>query len=326
MSYTDLLYQLQSDAAARGNSEPDFQYLPFAMYRQAVFATEIQKRLPHLAGKNGKVGVGALVMMPMITGEDPNIATPQGDVLFPVHIIEQPEINMASGGTGVTAEQWALLVRAFFHQWSDRGQIILMQDTQAIQPIPGLEEQYKGCVGYQVLFRGRLADQSYPQCATPSFSCDASGNVTLSTNDGSAIYYTTDGSFPGPGNTAGTHGACTAILYAAPFQVPSGTVVNYASFQAGLRGSDAMQSTVTYPSPILTYNGALNISWTFAGPAPAVWSLQYNHSGAWDGVVDLDGTINTYTMDTGDGRPRRVVGRDANGTICTPFSNTVSIP
>jgi hypothetical protein len=250
MTYTDLLYQLQSDATARGNSESAFQYLPFAMYRKAVIAAEIQKRVIWQAGKNGKVGAGAFVMMPMITGEDPNIATPQGDVLFPVHIIEQPEINMASGGTGVTAEQWALLVRAFFHQWSDRGQIILMQDTQAIQPLPGLEEQYKGCVGYQVLFRGRLADQSYPQCATPTLTENPALTINLSTSDGSAIYFTIDGSFPGPGNpqagviAPGGRRSGGWFLYSAPFTIAAGTVVTFASYQAGYRGSDVMQSTI----------------------------------------------------------------------------------
>jgi hypothetical protein len=250
MSYTDLLYQLQSDAAARGNSEPDFQYLPFAMYRKAAIAQEIQKRLPHLAGKNGKVGVGALIMPPFVQGKDPNISTPQGEVLLPIHIIEQDEINNASGGTGIKAEQWALMIRANFHQWSDRGQIILLQDDQAVQPLPGLEEQYKGCVGYQVLFRGALADQSYPQCAQPVLVENPALTITLSTTDGSSIYFTIDGSFPGPGNpqtgviAPGGRRSGGWFLYSAPFTVAAGTVVTFASYQAGLRGSDVMQSTI----------------------------------------------------------------------------------
>ena len=53
-----------------------------------------------------------------------------------------------------------------------------------------------------------------------------------------AIYTTTDGSFPGPGNAA-------AALYGAPFAVAGGTVIRWAAYAAGKLGSSTAMATVT---------------------------------------------------------------------------------
>ena len=52
------------------------------------------------------------------------------------------------------------------------------------------------------------------------------------------IYYTTDGSFPGPGNSA-------AVLYSAPFAVASSTVVRWAAYASGKLGSSTGMATIT---------------------------------------------------------------------------------
>jgi hypothetical protein len=242
MTYTDLLFQIQQDCTDKLNSESAFQYIAVLSYRKAVIATEISKRMPHLAGKNGKVGCGILVMMPLIEGADPNVATPQGDLLLPFHVIAEPEINETPGGngTGITAEQVALTVRAFIHQLGLRGQVALYQDQRAIEPLIGLEKDYPNCIGYQVMLRGKMSDVVIPQCATPMLSEGPALTITLSTTDsGATIYYTTDGSYPGSGNSTGV-----AHLYAAPFTVTAGTVVAFASYKPGCRGSDVEQYTI----------------------------------------------------------------------------------
>ena len=67
------------------------------------------------------------------------------------------------------------------------------------------------------------------------------GNVTLSAAEaGAAIYYTTDGTFPGAGNAGGR-----AALYTGPFHVASGTVVRWAGYLTGCYGSDAGQAVVS---------------------------------------------------------------------------------
>lgn len=240
MTYIDLLYQIQQDCTDKLNSESAFQYNIAVAYRKAVISQEIARRVPHLTAKNGKLGCAILVMMPLVEGTDPNVAAAQGDLLLPFHVVEQPEINFGSTGTGITSEQIALTVRAFIHQLDLRGQVVLYQDQRAIEPLPGLEREYPGCVGYQVMLRGKMSDLFIPQCATPTLSEGPALTITLSTTDsGATIYYTTDGSYPGSGNSTGV-----AHVYAAPFTVAAGTVVAFASYKNGYRGSDVEQYTI----------------------------------------------------------------------------------
>lgn len=239
MSYFDLLLQLQTDCVDNLNSESAFQYLPALLYRKAVLATEITKRLPHLAGKNGKLGCGLVVCMPTIDGEYPNVTVPQGDVLLPIWAVEQPELNFQSTGTQITAEQAILQVRAWLHQLDLRGQITLYQDQRAVEPLPGCEKEYPGCVGYQFIARGKMGDFPVSAVADPTLTGDAAALTLACASEGASIYYTTDGSFPGAGNSTGV-----ATLYTEPFSVNVGTVVAFKAYLAGSRGSNVIQYTI----------------------------------------------------------------------------------
>jgi hypothetical protein len=233
----DLLLQLQQDVCDKLNSEAAFEYLAVATLRGHVIRSEVERRLAHLTGKNGRKGCGLTVRMPSLQGIQPNVAPAQGEVLVAVDVVEMPEINFNAGGTQVTAEEAARAARAALHQFAIEGKILLYQDEKAIEPLPGLEKEYPGCLGYRVLLRGRMSEAAAAKCALPEIAAPAQ-TVSLSTADpGAAIYYTTDGSFPGPGNAA-------ALVYQGPFAVPGGTVVRWAGYAAGMMGSDAGEAAI----------------------------------------------------------------------------------
>jgi hypothetical protein len=232
------LLQLQQDVCDKLNSEAAFEYLAVATLRRHVIQSEIERRLAHLTGKNGRKGCGLTVRMPSIQGIQPNVAPAQGEVLVAVDVVENPEINFNPGGTQVTAEEAARAARTALHQFAIEGKILLFQDEKAIEPLAGLEKEFPGCLGYRVLLRGRMSEAAAAKCALPEISAPGQTVSLSATEEGAAIYYTTDGSFPGPGNAV-------AALYAGPFAVASGTVVRWAGYLAGSLGSDAGEATIT---------------------------------------------------------------------------------
>ena len=234
----DLLLQLQQDVCDKLNSEAAFAYVAVATLRRHVIRSEIGERLAHLTGKNGRKGCGLTVRMPSIQGIQPNVWPAQGEVVVAVDAVENPEINFNAGGTQVTAKEAARAARTALHQFAIEGKILLYQDEKAIEPLAGLEKEHPGCLGYRVLLRGRMSEAAAAKCALPEIAA-AGRTVSLSTTEeGTGIYYTTDGSFPGPGNTG-------ALVYGGPFTVASGTVVRWAGYAAGSLGSDAGEATIT---------------------------------------------------------------------------------
>ena len=83
-----------------------------------------------------------------------------------------------------------------------------------------------------------MSEAAAAKCALPGIASPAQTVTLTATENGTTIYYTTDGSFPGPGNAA-------AEEYSGPFEVASGTVVRWAGYLAGCCGSDAGQATIT---------------------------------------------------------------------------------
>src|SRR5581483_7826276 len=210
---SDLLLTLQQDLVDKLNSEAWFSYISVVSWRKQVVQLEIEKRQPHLQGKNGRKGCGVIINMPRIHATQPNLSPAQGDILVGIDVVEQPEINFNPGGTMVTAEETARTVRQTLHQFAIEGKILLYQDKKAIEPLP--DKEYPGCLGYRVNLRGRMAELSQPKCVVPSIS-EEEGFVTLGTSDlGATIYYTLNGSFPGATNAV-------AEIYTIPFAVAAG--------------------------------------------------------------------------------------------------------
>jgi hypothetical protein len=232
---SDLLLSLQQDLVDKLNSESAFYYISVVLLRKQVISQEIQRRLPHLSGKNGRKGCGVLVNMPRIDAIQPNLSAPQGDLLVGIDVIEQPEINFNSGGTMLTAEETARAVRAALHQFAIEGKILLYQDKKAIEPLDHLE--YPGCLGYRVNLRGRMSELPQSKCVVPAIA-ELDGLVSLTTtDDGASIYFTIDDSFPGASNPA-------ALTYSGPFTVASGATVRWAAYKTGFLGSDAAQAII----------------------------------------------------------------------------------
>lgn len=228
------LEDLQDDCTAKLNAEEFFSTVSVVSVRKLQIASEIAKKLPHLTQKNDKSGCGVLVGMPTIDVIDPDIPGPQLLVRQSFRVQESPLINGGANGTGKSAEEVALQILRTLHLFQIEGVTGLRGDKGAITP----NTEFENLVTYDVTLTGRMANSGLEKVAMPSIE-EAALTVTLScaTADAS-IYYTTDDSFPGSGNSA-------AQPYGAPFAVESGTVVRWAAYKTGMIGSDVGKATIS---------------------------------------------------------------------------------
>lgn len=254
----DPLTQLQLDIQALLQAEEFFAVIPVLARAQGVTSEEIEARLGKrglVANASGKTGCCVVVMMPICDAPDADARGPGLDVVIPVTVYERPIINRAEGtGIGETAEEIALQALSAVH-----GRILhpcaIYADKRAAEPLPLEDEK---TVAYMCYFRTHFALAGLPKVARPVIKGTAAA-VWIETLagfglvSGAAIYYTTDGSYPRPGNP-------TATLYGfvlvdengvsitdennepleapATFAVAAGTVVRAAAYATARQGSD----------------------------------------------------------------------------------------
>jgi hypothetical protein len=89
-------------------------------------------------------------------------------------------------------------------------------------------------VVYDVKLLANFPLQPMPKLAAPTISAPG---LTVTLAGAGTIYFTVDGSLPGPGNPA-------AHTYLTPFAVTAGTVVRAAAYAPNFLGSDVLMATI----------------------------------------------------------------------------------
>jgi Fn3 associated len=227
---TSFLNRLQDHTLAKLLSEPLLKYVAVASMRHMVKLDVAARVAPHLAGRNGKVGAGIVIGLPVAEPIDDNIPGAQFDINLPIDFLAKDDLSLGlSNGAGVTAEQivsigWLLLAQ-FLNQAVGSG-------NWYVAGFDPLEEnkKYPGVNGYRLVLRVRGANDQPAKCDAPICTF-AGGNCTITVQKaGATIYYTTDGTFPGPYTPPAGYPANTSTQYAAPFAVASGTIILVAAF------------------------------------------------------------------------------------------------
>lgn len=221
------LAKLQEDWLAKLLSEPALDCLNVMGLRKEVIANRVDFALLTKTARSGRMGAGAVVEMPTITVPQQNAPGPQVLIELTTLVAEMPTLNMsASSGTLISAEEWAMRILDVGHRFYHAGWGEFVAAKQALEPS---DFPQAGHVAYRVrmtcLGGGGQTQQVQGVTATR-----ADGLLTLACGtEGADIYYTTDGGFPGPGNSA-------AVRYAGPVADPGEVLA--AAYKAGMRGSD----------------------------------------------------------------------------------------
>jgi Chitobiase/beta-hexosaminidase C-terminal domain len=195
-------------------------------YRKLRLQSELDYSTVWQTPRNGRSGCGVLIEMPSFRVDKPNVPGPIGDVVQTCAVLEDPDMNLAPAtGTLLSAEEVAQTILDLAHQWGIDGVSSLYADYQAIEDA----KEFQGLLAYRVNFRTMMTRQQTQRCAQPTIS-ETALTVTLTcTTPNAAIYYTQDGTFPGPSNPG-------AALYAAPF-LQTGQELYWCAFAPGYNPS-----------------------------------------------------------------------------------------
>lgn len=231
----------QSVVLAKLLAEPALININSVSLRAVQVSSEAEIKRVWLKARNGKAGAGVVVGIPSVEHNFPNVAGPERKLLLPVSVFAQPSVNaLASTGTGLEAEEIVDLIDALLARFQVEGLGTIYCDAT----MPNLETA-AGVIRYDMIFVCENARDEITRCEPVTLAEAPALTLTLTcATAGAAIYYTTDGSLPGPDAATGL-AAGTATLYSAPFAVTSGARVSVAAYKTGLAGSDIRQYLIT---------------------------------------------------------------------------------
>jgi len=239
------LRQLQHDLEGRIRSCPAFADVGVVVVtgtstrEQNTFREQIEKLLAGIRTVNGKSGLCIVIPQPSVQVREPNLPGPQLSVTCKVDIVEDSIINRGEGGTELSADEAAMTLLSLIGDgWMARPWLTFIPDTEALEEL-AIPEDMAGDVAWRLNFRLELGLTPFGRVPTPTLTLD-DGDLTMACGDAeAAIWFTTDDSFPWPGNVEATE-------YSAPFTPPAGVTIRAAAYRTDtdLAGSDCAEMTI----------------------------------------------------------------------------------
>jgi hypothetical protein len=229
------LQQMQSMNLGRLLNAPELATINVLEERLGITDATLQQTLStNVLRAGGKKGAAIVVGEPYFDVVDPNAPNPCLVMSQEFHCLEKPGINYGANGTGISVEQMAIDVLRLFHQTGIQVPAITFWGLRGdpVKYVGGERE-------IVVTVRGKHDVPMQMKTARPLISGSSGAGVTILSAQGSTVYYTTDGSYPGPGNS-------TALVYGetvletqsgvlletqsgAPLQVQTGNAISVSS-------------------------------------------------------------------------------------------------
>lgn len=213
----DIIDRLPFELQARLEADPFFVDVPVVVEEHGNLELEMERQQAVIKSKGGKRGVAVIVLQVVAEDDFPNLQFGPMTLRPAFQVLENVELNRGASGTGKSARKVARQIRDVI---KCAGLVGLVKDMRAdkpcIEPVPLPKELSGRAQSYQVNFRCLETGLQGPsQVQTPVITAGGSSFSITCPTAGAAIYYTTDDSYPRPGN---------GTLYSAPVAVAAGGV------------------------------------------------------------------------------------------------------
>ena len=244
--------ELQEDLTQGLLAEPGLRFINVVQYRKLRLQSEIEWSSVYTTPRNGRAGCGILVEMPSFEVLHPNVSGPVGNLVLSCVALEEPNLNYGPGtGTQMSAEAVSRFILDSSHQWEIGGAGVMSAVREAIRGLWRTEDlrgvvgqgtlrdaiwdaqRFEGLVAYRVKLQMQAAATPVARVSPPAAQAQPAGVGLSCATAGAEIYYTSDGSFRGPGNPR-------AIKYSAPFQA-TGSVLRLAAYKPGMFRSSVLR-------------------------------------------------------------------------------------
>ena len=107
----------QDDIVARLTADPYFAAgTPILEQRLGITENDVEIAISTANNQNGLIGTVVIVLMPRLSGKDPNAPGPRYTVRYPVQVIDWPTVRRQTvGGSQISAEAAADRIREILH-------------------------------------------------------------------------------------------------------------------------------------------------------------------------------------------------------------------
>jgi len=237
---------IQADLVNILLSEAWAQYVSIFAIVDKRIDSEVKKAA--LGGRNGKCGSTIEVLCPQLI--EPEASSGRILTLKLAFMIKDWD-TLAQGASGskLKGEQIAGYLLQTFWQFSCGGICqALYPDPDCFTPVMQEDNAYRM---FAVRFRATFDLTQANRTSQPGFTDGAlsGGNRTITLVDnqpggGSTLYYTTDGSTPGPSTLPGSTPPGTSIVYSAPISVAVGALLRFRAFGPAVAGVTPFGSSI----------------------------------------------------------------------------------
>jgi hypothetical protein len=231
-----MIHDWQREVADRLGSDGYFEDIPVFTERKRDLESEVERALGTLKSKGGKMGLAVIVQGVVGSDKMSNVVAVHLSLELSVLVLEDVKLNGGAEGTGKSCLDVAVRVMEVLKLYQAYG---LGSPLMPLDPALVPTGDFAPRIGYQVRFGvedgGRVATRVLPPRVVPNGG--AAGPVRMYCDSALAqIYYTLDGSYPGPGNE-------DAVLYeGVAVDVEEGQVVRVGAVADGAMPSDVIMA------------------------------------------------------------------------------------